>query len=163
MEPDRAIGIRDLHPVDAGLASALHAAGFDNDPWPARAFSELLATPGTFGVLAFEGDAPLGLLLCRAAADECEILTITVVEAARRRGVGRLLLANGLARARLLGVRTLFLEVAVDNAPAIGLYRQAGFEQIASRPAYYLRDDPPGRVDATVMSLDLKPHSDVKS
>lgn len=162
MQSDRATGIRDLSPADAGLAAALHAAGFDDDPWPARAFSELLATPGTFGVLAFEGDAPLGLLLCRAAADECEVLTITVVEAARRRGVGRLLLANGLARARVLGVRTLFLEVAVDNAPAIGLYRHAGFAQIASRPAYYLRDDPLRRVDAAVMSLDLEQHSDAK-
>lgn len=156
MQSDRTVAIRDLHSADAELAAALHAAGFERDPWPASAFSELLTTPGTFGALAFEADAPLGLLLCRAAADESEILTITVVEAARRRGIGCLLLAKGLARARMLGVRKLFLEVAVDNAPAIGLYRRAGFEQIAMRPGYYLRDSPPGRVDAAVMSLDLE-------
>ncbi|TQV79908.1 GNAT family N-acetyltransferase [Denitrobaculum tricleocarpae] len=163
MHSDRAIEIRDLRPADAALAAALHADGFGQDPWPVSAFSELLATPGTFGFLAFEAAAPLGFLLCRAAADECEILTITVLEAARRRSVGSLLLSHGLNHAAAIGVRNVFLEVAVDNAAAISLYRRAGFAQTAVRPAYYRRKNPQQRVDAAVMALTLEAGPEAKT
>ena len=42
-------------------------------------------------------------------------------------GAGRHLLAAAIGAMLAAGVRRLFLEVAVDNAPAIGLYRAFGF------------------------------------
>lgn len=147
--------IRDLHLADAALAAALHSACFEDDPWPVSAFSDLLAIPGTFGLLAIEADAPLGFLLCRAAADECEVLTLAVLATAQRRGIGRSLLLRGFEHAEALGARRVFLEVAVDNTAAIGLYRCVGFTQTALRPAYYRRRKPQKRVDAAVMSLGL--------
>ncbi len=151
----RNMSIRNLHLTDSVLTAALHASCFVDDPWPASAFSDLLAIPGTFGFLAFEADAPLGLLLCRVAADECEILTLAVLETAQRQGIGRSLLTQGITRAGNSGARRVFLEVAVDNTAAIGLYRHAGFAQTAVRPGYYRRNNPSQRVDAAVMSLVL--------
>ena len=161
MHAGHAYQIRDLALPDAELAAVLHAACFEEDPWPASAFTSLLTLPGGFGFLAFEGDAPLGFLLCRAAADECEILTLAVLKTAQRRGVGLALLSKGLKAAAALGVHRVFLEVAVDNAAALGLYRRAGFSQTALRPSYYRRGTSAKRIDAAVMTRSLTGHSEL--
>ena len=44
-------------------------------------------------------------------------------------------------RAKTLGVATLTLEVADDNAAALALYDDLGFERVGIRPAYYRRRD----------------------
>ena len=83
--------------------------------------------------------------------DEAEIITLGV--ARKRQGIGRALLAEGLARLRALGVVTLFLEVAVENEAAIALYAGFGFVESGRRRAYYenggdalmMRRDEPGR------------------
>jgi ribosomal-protein-alanine N-acetyltransferase len=77
-----------------------------------------------------------------------------VASAARRRGVGRALLAVALPAARELGANEAFLEVAVDNDGAIALYDAAGFRKTGLRKAYYDRR-PIGFTDALVMRLDL--------
>ena len=56
--------------------------------------------------------------------------------------------------AEALGAESMFLEVAVDNAGAIGLYESAGFRVVGTRPAYYERVGA-ARVDATVMRREL--------
>ncbi len=38
-----------------------------------------------------------------------------------------------------MGAETAFLEVAADNAAALGLYRKAGFDAVGRRAAYYNR------------------------
>lgn len=141
--------------TDVALAAALHAVCFDDAPWKADAFADLLAIPGTFGFLALGENEPLGLLLCRAVAEDCEVLTLGVVPSRRGRGLARELLGAGFEQAADLGARRLFLEVAVDNTPAIGLYLASGFAELSVRAGYYRRKDPPRRVDAMIMSRPL--------
>jgi ribosomal-protein-alanine N-acetyltransferase len=57
-------------------------------------------------------------------------------------------------RADQAGADSMFLEVAVDNAPAIALYEAAGFAAVGRRPGYYDRGAA-GRVDALILRLDL--------
>jgi len=83
-----------------------------------------------------------------------EVLTIGVTPAARRRGVARALMAAALPAARDLGAMEAFLEVAVDNDPAITLYERLGFRRTGLRKSYYDRG-PEGFMDALVMRLDL--------
>ena len=151
--------IRSMSLTDVALAAALHGGCFEDDPWHAGAFADLLLIPGTFGFFAVTAEEPLGILLCRVVADECEVLTFGVVGSARRRGVGRELLQAGLRKAAELKARTVFLEVAFDNEAAIGLYNAMGFSQTAVRRDYYRRTESPRRVDAVIMSrpLDSKP------
>lgn len=149
------VAIRGLTLADVELAAALHALCFEDAPWKAGAFADLLAIPGTFGFLAHGNEEPYGLLLCRAVAEDCEILTLGVVPARRRYGVGRDLLRAGLRKAKELGALTVFLEVAVDNTSAVSLYRSAGFDQAAVRRGYYRRKDPLRRIDALVLSRAL--------
>lgn len=134
--------------------AAAHALAFDN-PWRADEFEDLLEGEGIFGFLAREGVAPLGLIICRIAADEMEILTVGVPPAARRRGVALSLMNAALEIAGQRSAAAAFLEVDVANAPAIALYERLGFGRAGLRRAYYDRGAA-GRTDALVMRLDLR-------
>lgn len=138
---DGAFTLRPATAADAARLAALHVPCFPEDPWPATAMSTLLESPGVLGLIA-DGDGggqARGFILCRLAADEGEVLTLAVLPAARRRGVGSLLLGGALAWARGYGVVKLFLEVAEDNSAARALYGAAGFTPVGRRPGYYRR------------------------
>ena len=133
--------------VAASLA-AVHAEAFDA-PWDAAAFAGLADQPGV-DVIA----EPDGFILIRTAADEAEVLTLAVRPAGRRQGLGRRLLDRAVAAATARGARSLLLEVADDNAAALGLYATAGFVEAGRRPRYYARPDG-SRRDALLLRLDL--------
>jgi ribosomal-protein-alanine N-acetyltransferase len=124
-----------LTPSLAASLAALHGACFAT-AWGADEVATLAAMPGAF-VGVVETERVAGFVLARVAADEAEIITICVHPAARRRGLGRALLAFALARAAAAGAARLFIEVAADNAAALALYRAAGFEAAGRRRAYY--------------------------
>ena len=132
--------------------AAAHALAFDKS-WRDDEFEDLLEGDGIYGFLA-DDDAPLGVILCRIAADEVEVLTVGVTPAARRRGVALALMLAGLDVARVAGVAEAFLEVAVDNDAAIALYAGLGFRKTGLRKSYYDRGAE-GFTDALVMRLDL--------
>lgn len=144
--------LRAADAADTPLMASAHAQAFDR-PWDQATFETLLAGSGVFAFVAEDGD-PAGVVLCRALAGEAEILTLAVPPWARRRGVARALLAAALGAARELGAGACFLEVDVDNAPALALYEGLGFERAGVRKAYYDRGGA-GRADAVVMRLDL--------
>jgi ribosomal protein S18 acetylase RimI-like enzyme len=52
----------------------------------------------------------------------------------RRHGIGRRLIDAVIAKARVRGITRIQLEVRVDNAAAIALYRSTGFEAEAVKP-----------------------------
>jgi ribosomal-protein-alanine N-acetyltransferase len=107
-------------------------------------------------VLVAEGEgAPGGLAgyaILRRAADEAELLSLAVAPEARRRGLGRRLIEDGLARVQRDGARVCYLEVRSANEPALALYGSLGFRQVGRRRRYY-RDGS----DALVMALRLGP------
>ena len=128
--------------TDPAQVARIHARCF-TEPWDMAA---TLATPGSFALVT--GDK--GFVLCRAAADECEILSIGVVAESRGQGLGARLLAAAIDAARTRGAARLFLEVAEDNAAARALYDRAGFALVARRTGYYAAG-----TDALVLTLEL--------
>ena len=139
--------------VFGSLLSELHSACFPDDPWPPQAFVELGGMAGFLGRVAWDDVGPVGLVLAQALGEECEILTLGVIPARRRSGIGSALLTTVVAEAQRQGARTLFLEVAQDNSAARGLYAAHGFVQIGRRANYYRRRS--GLVDALVLRLLL--------
>jgi ribosomal-protein-alanine N-acetyltransferase len=135
------------------VAAALHAAAGFHELWSASDFADLLAMPGTVGCLALVGDAPAGLVLWLVVADEAEILSICTLPDRRRAGIGRHLLTAAIQAMATAGARKLFLEVAVDNQAAIGLYRAFGFSEEGRRPHYY--QGPDGPVDALILARSI--------
>ena len=148
------MNLRRTIPSDAAAMAHAHAGAFDPS-WTEEDFEDLLDGDGVFGVLAAtpDGDA-LGVILCRVAAGEMEVLTIGVRAESRRAGVARALMAEALVGAVQAGAGACFLEVAVDNPAGIALYTSLGFRQAGLRKSYYDRGAA-GVMDALVMRLDL--------
>ncbi|MBL28003.1 MAG: 30S ribosomal protein S18 alanine N-acetyltransferase [Rhodospirillaceae bacterium] len=104
---------------------------------------------------ASRDDVLHGFALVRATLDEAEILTICTAPGVRRRGVGFAIVTAACAYCGGLGIQRLFLEVSVENAPALALYARAGFAVIGRRAGYYQPQDGGPPIDALVLALTL--------
>ena len=126
---------------------------FGTEAWTASTYrTELADTENRYYLAAVGQDGVLaGWAGLMVVSDFAEVLTVGVVEAARRRGIARALLHGLLAEARRRGAAEAFLEVRVDNAAARTLYASDGFAEVGLRRGYY----DAGRVDAVVMRRDL--------
>jgi ribosomal-protein-alanine N-acetyltransferase len=79
----------------------------------------------------------LGFLVALHIPPEWELENIVVTPAARRKGVGRRLLAALFASAQETNSTAVFLEVRESNTIARTLYDTAGFEPTGRRKSYY--------------------------
>lgn len=141
-------------PTHADLLARLHAEIFSEEPWDAAWFAQMLANPAVSGLIlshpAADGDQPAGLALTSAVAEEAEILTIGILPAARRQGLGAALLEAVIGDAAGRGVTRLHLEVSARNEAAISLYEKAGFARTGLRRKYYRNG-----ADAVMMAHQL--------
>jgi len=145
-------------PVHAALLSGMHRICFA-EPWSESAMAEIMAMPGTRGLIAVDGASltpavqppgPAGFVLWRIAGDEAEILSVAVLPPWRGTGLGRAMMSAALEAAGQAGADSMFLEVAADNQPARSLYAVLGFQQVGLRKKYYAGQD------AIVMKLVLR-------
>jgi len=153
--PDPAsVNLRAADPDDADELARLttgHASsGRNADQW-----RSWIADAATIVLVAeASGAGIVGFLDVRRAADEAEIIDLWVAPPSRRAGIAFALLDRLAIDLAARGTARLFLEVAVDNAPARALYTRQGFEGVARRKVYYTR--PSGeRVDALLMVRDI--------
>ena len=80
--------------------------------------------------VARDGEESIGLVMVARRGEEAWIGGVGVVPGRRGGGVGRRLMEAAAAEARARGVTRLWLEVLVQNAPAIRLYEQLGYERV---------------------------------
>lgn len=136
IEPDDAELLREMRlralsdtPMAFGSTYAREFA-FAPAEWQARAARNATAPDGaTF--IAFEDGLCCGLIGCIAKTDEsgqATIVSMWVAPEARRKGVGRRLLQAAETWARKQKFLYLLLDVVENNAPAIALYKDFGFE-----------------------------------
>ncbi|HVB34702.1 MAG TPA: N-acetyltransferase [Patescibacteria group bacterium] len=85
------------------------------------------------------------------------VITIDVVESARRLGAGSALLALAEREMSQGGVRRVDIETATNKRPAIAFWNKHGYRAIGVHPRYYQ-----GRIDAYLMSKRLAPPSAAK-
>ena len=126
---------------------------FGSEAWSADGYRDELADTRHRHYLAAVGQdgALLGWAGVRIVAATAEVLTVGVIPAARRHGIGARLLALLLDEARRRDVTEAFLEVRVDNTAAQKLYERSRFVRVGVRRGYY----DSGRVDAVVMRKQL--------
>jgi len=104
----------------------------------ARLVPGLRAHATTLVLLAFVDGHAVGVAICFAgfstfaARPLLNVHDLAVLPAARRRGVGRALLAAVEARARARGCCKITLEVLDRNDPARALYASVGFAEVAA-------------------------------
>jgi [ribosomal protein S18]-alanine N-acetyltransferase len=93
----------------------------------------------------------LGFIVAEASRRaEGHILTIDVVPAARRLGVGSKLLTAAEDRLRAAKCHGVILETAVDNQAALAFYKRHGYCLVKTIPRYYSSG-----VDAFVLHREL--------
>ena len=133
----------------AALEHEIHAA-----PWSLGNFRDALAAG--YGATVGERDGRiLAFGVMTLGPGEAQLLNLSVVPDARRRGLGGALLQRFIDDARRAGAEQMFLEVRVSNAPAIALYAAAGFGLVGRRHAYYPETPRANAEDALVMRRTL--------
>jgi RimJ/RimL family protein N-acetyltransferase len=95
--------------------------------------AERLASPSSRLLIGIEGSTPIGQVRFDRDPDGAAEVGISVADHARNRGLGRALLAAGLAAARVdgsFGVRTFVARIRLDNTVSAALFRGAGFSLV---------------------------------
>ena len=125
---------------DAARLAQLHGASFHRG-WGEGEFEAMLSERNTLVHRLRLGRRVIGFAVSRMAADEAEILSIAVDAGHRGRGLSRNLLLIHLGHLAGHGVRSIFLEVEENNAPARRLYERTGFTVVGRRERYYKQPD----------------------
>jgi ribosomal-protein-alanine N-acetyltransferase len=120
-------------------------AAFGNtygEAWTRSQCAGILPMAGVALIIARDGDSgqATGFSLSRSVADDSELLLLAVRPERQRRGIGRLLLDDFMARAHALGATRTHLEVR-DGNPAVSMYEAAGFALAGRRRNYYFGSD----------------------
>jgi [ribosomal protein S18]-alanine N-acetyltransferase len=125
---------------DTARLADLHGASFHRG-WGEGEFEAMLSERNTLVHRLRLGRKLIGFAVSRIAADEAEILSIAVDAGHRGRGLSRNLLLTHLGHLAGRGVRSIFLEVEENNAPARRLYERTGFTVVGRRERYYKQPD----------------------
>lgn len=147
--------IRQMTHEDMPAVIALEQAAFRN-PWSPELLRRELDHEWST-ILLVEEPQPggqkrlLGLAIFWIVQDEVHVLNVAVGPEHRRRGVGRAVMDEVLARGRHRRCALATLEVRRSNEAAIGLYKSLGFRTVGVRPNYYVDE----KEDALVMVLDF--------
>jgi len=95
--------------------------------------------------------SPVGFIIAQAQGTEAYIITIDVLQAHRRSGVGTALLQKTEDRLAKMGVREVGLQTATNNEAGVAFWLRHGYRSSGVSRGYYL-----GRIDAYNMSKDLR-------
>jgi GNAT superfamily N-acetyltransferase len=99
--------------------------------------------PGGAILIADQRETPVGVAALMVLGDaSVELAKMGVRPQAQGSGVGRMLIASAIAKAREMGMRRIYIETNSKLAPALRLYRGAGFLPLKHAiPSPYARAD----------------------
>ena len=131
----------------ADLMTALHSDSFEH-PWKKEEFESLLKLSTTKGLINEKG-----MIVCSICGEDAEILTLCVSPEYRKQGIATEMIEQMSRYLKKFQVSSFFLEVNVNNLPALKLYEKCGFLQVGKRKNYYKTSK--GRQDALVLEKKL--------
>lgn len=120
-------------------------------PWTEGIIRDCLAADYWNTVAIDRDGCVVAFAILSSGGGDAHVLNIVVDPAHRRQGIAQLLLAALMDAARLREADQLFLEVRAGNTPALTLYRDQGFAEVAVRRDYYPRPGG-GCEDAIIMA-----------
>ncbi|NTV39275.1 MAG: ribosomal protein S18-alanine N-acetyltransferase [Demequinaceae bacterium] len=148
------MSIRDLVEEDLPWMAQVEKDIFTNAAWSEALIREDWRY-GTCRYRTVEVDgAPAGYAVYGYDGDAFHLMNLAIVSGFRGRGLAKALVGEFLDEAERHKAPDAWLEVAVNNEEALGLYRALGFEVVRTRRKYYQ----PGGIDALVMRKELRPY-----
>ena len=123
------------------------------EAWTAAQCLSTLAMPGGQLLIAISDGIVAGFALSRGVVDEEELLLIGVSKSARRKSIGRQLIAQLQKYCIKFKRSTIFLEVREGNN-AFSFYSSMGFDAVGIRPGYY-KSTKGSLHDSVTMALKL--------
>ena len=147
------VRLRPMRVADLDAVMPVEREMFGPEAWSRQGYLDELADIDLrYYIVAETADHHLlgtaGLL---TIGETAQILTVGVLPAARRAGIGRLLVGALVAEARRRRATEVLLEVREDNSAAQRLYASEGFTVLGRRRGYYEQ----GRVDAITMRYPI--------
>lgn len=121
-----------------------------DQPWTENMFIPEVEDENAYYIVGVRGDEVICYGGFHKVLDEAHITNIAVKSTDRGRGIGKLLMSELLARAKLVGVKYVTLEVRQNNYVAIKMYEEFGFRIEGIRKRYYNN-----MYDALIMWLTL--------
>lgn len=132
-----AVNVRAMTFEDIDRVYEIEREIFPN-PWPKSFFESDLNLNRTVGLVAEFDGRVTGYALAACADIEFHITNVGVDGRCQRRGIASRLMNELETIARERGCNHAYLEVRVDNYPAIELYLKLGFVILYTRRCYYL-------------------------
>lgn len=145
--------LRGYQPQDFETLVEIDSACFDPSVvYSARTMRAYLKGNGADCVVAESPDGLAGFCITARNRRRGYIVTIDVLDAFRRHGVGSALLTDAERRMAERDVREVSLDTATDNFSAIAFWEKHGYRKIGIRKGYYPHDR-----DAFAMTKSIAP------
>ena len=147
-----ALEIRPYEPADFDALYEIDQACYP----PGIAYSKrtlrwFLRLPSALALVAVKSGEPIGFIVSECEPPRAHIITLDVLEAHRRHGIGSMLLREMERQLLERGVRRVALETATDNPPAIAFWEKHGYRTLGVLKYYYL-----DHVDAFYMEKEAE-------
>ncbi|MFB0519034.1 MAG: GNAT family N-acetyltransferase [Acidobacteriota bacterium] len=108
-----------------------------------------------YSLVAEENEGIVGFIIASIERNKTsQIITLDIHPNHRRRKIGSTLLSRVEDHLISLGIKNVYLQVEVNNTPAISLYKKFGFTEAKRLPKYYLN-----KIDALLMKKNLAKQS----
>ena len=146
-----ALYLRPMAPHDLSAVMEIERQAYEF-PWTEGIFRDCLRV-GYHCRVALRDDIVLGYGVMSLGAGECHLLNICVRPGYQAQGIGRYIVTELLANARVNHATMAFLEVRRSNAAAYRLYSGLGFDEVGVRKNYYPARR--GREDALLLGRAL--------
>ncbi len=148
---ERQLITRAFEQRDVPAVFDLERATVEAAHWPRSEYERLAGSSPLALVTEEANGAIVGFLFARRAADEVEILNLTVCDRVRRKGVASALLDRLFEKLTAAPPARIYLEVRRSNKAAIAFYERHGFGRVGERRNYYSHPTE----DALVLSLSI--------
>lgn len=130
--------IRRVRRHDLPSILRIESESFGSAAWEREMFAEYIARPdNSVFLVAVNDGVTLGYALAWHTEARAEIHSVAVTLAHRGHGIAVALLKRVIGVLRRRGFETVELNVRLDNAAAIGLYRKLGFQRVRRVNGYY--------------------------
>lgn len=131
------VKFRPMTHLDLVPAFAIEKSSYGHEAWTMAQFKEEFAGKERMYVVAEKAAELIAYAGVVNLAGTADVLTVTVADGHRRKGIGRELLRRLIDWSRTQKCEAIMLEVRVGNEEAIPLYESFGFIEISRRKDYY--------------------------